>query len=354
MFLTDNLENEILFNPAKLSGSACNSLKIVSGFIDCDRISTHLIRLGDGAKEKRYSKNITVEVILGMTKSAGGLTERKHSEIRRLVYFLNTSRDMPNFKCSYICSGKATHSKVYVWSKDDKPVIAFCGSVNYTMNAFNNRRETAVSCSPIEANQYYHSLLPDCVDCYDENALSLVKSFKPNSAIATNGISSFNTPAEILEDGIELDYSYYDKLTPVDELSVSLLKADGSDTGYGSGINWGIRRNGTRRNPNQAYIPYNRPDRKVGFFPDRIHPDDANCPIFKVITKDYGSFYMRMAQQNNKALHSAESNAILGEWIRSKIGVASGGYITKQMLLNYGSTKVKFRKYEDGTYLLDF
>ena len=76
--------------------------------------------------------------------------------------------------------------------------------------------------------------------------------------------------------------------------------------------------------------------------------------MFKVITKDFGSFHMRMAQQNNKALHSVESNAILGEWIRKKIGAPSGGYVTKQMLELYGRTYVTFRKYADGTYLLDF
>ena len=124
--------------------------------------------------------------------------------------------------------------------------------------------------------------------------------------------------------------------------------------GYGSSINWGIRPNGTKRNPNQAYIPYNKQDRIPGFFPDRINPEDKNCPVFRVVTKDGGTFHMRMAQQGNKALQSAESNSILGEWIRKRMKLPSGCYITKQMLLNYGKTEVTFRKYDDGTYLLDF
>ena len=45
-------------------------------------------------------------------------------------------------------------------------------------------------------------------------------------------------------------------------------------------------------------------------------------------------------------------NAILGEWIRKRLGIS--GYITKQMLEHYGKTYVTFRKYEDGVYLLDF
>ena len=76
--------------------------------------------------------------------------------------------------------------------------------------------------------------------------------------------------------------------------------------------------------------------------------------MFKVITKDFGSFHMRMAQQGNKGLQSVESNAILGEWLRKKIGVPSGGFITKEMLELYGRTTVIFRKYADGVYLLDF
>jgi hypothetical protein len=146
----------------------------------------------------------------------------------------------------------------------------------------------------------------------------------------------------------------YDRITSVDTLRVSLICANSKETGHGSGVNWGIRPNGTKRDKNQAYIPYNKKDRKEGFFPDRKNPDDKNCPMFKVITKDFGSFHMRMAQQGNKALESVESNAILGEWIRKQIGAPSGDFVTKQMLELYGKTYVTFRKYENGIYLLDF
>ena len=75
-------------------------------------------------------------------------------------------------------------------------------------------------------------------------------------------------------------------------ITVSLLKSAraGNDVGYGSGINWGIRPNGTKRNPNQAYIPYNKADRKNGFFPDKRKKGEKNCPIFKVVTKEYLPF----------------------------------------------------------------
>lgn len=342
--LVENFDKPVLYNPA----TECNSLKIITAFTDCERISTHLITLSDGIKAGKYTKKIEVEIVLGMTKSS--LSAKKHQDICRLVSYLNGTKGMPKVTCKYICTGKEVHSKCYVWStKDDAnnitPVVAYCGSLNYTMNAFYKRRESVVCCNPVEILEYFNVLENDSLECTNPEILEHLKKI-------SNGTAEDGIP-DAFED-ISEDYDYYDKLEPIDTLNVSLLRADGTDTGYGSGINWGIRKNGTKRNQNQAYIPYNKADKKDGFFPDRINPEDDNCPIFKVITKDFGSFHMRMAQERNKALHSAESNAILGEWIRRKIHAPDGGYITKQMLENYGRTYVTFRKYADGVYLLDF
>ena len=335
--ITKDFDNPVLYDPAE----RCNRLKIITAFTDCERISTHMITLSEGIKSGKYCKDLQVEIILGMTKSS--LSKKKHEDICRLLRFLSYTKYMPKVSCKYICSGKEVHSKIYLWSNDDVVDVAYCGSLNYTMNAFYKRRESVTGCDALDAWKYFDELSIDSLSCFDATVTDKIKKIKNGSA-----------SQEELENEEE-DYTFYDKnKTPVDTLEVSLLRADGSDTGYGSGINWGIRKNGTKRNQNQAYIPYNAKDRKKGFFPDRIHPDDENCPMFKVITRDYGSFHMRMAQQGNKALHSVESNAILGEWIRKRIKAPAGGYVTKQMLELYGRTSVTFRKYDDGVYLLDF
>ena len=346
-FITADFDEPVLYAPARTETMRpCSSLKIITAFTDCDRISTHMIKLAEGMKNNRLVKGLSVEIILGMTKSS--LSQKKHEDICRMVRFLNESKDMPKISCRYICQGPEVHSKVYIWSYSHRetgemPYLAYCGSLNYTMNAFYKRREAVGMCNSLEAYWYYKNLLPNTIDCFDSQVADKLKN------VVNNTTENFVEP-----DNSEKDYLAYDKDTPVDTLTVSLLRSDGSDTGYGSGINWGIRKNGTKRNQNQAYIPYNRKDKKTGFFPDREHPDDENCPMFKVITKDFGSFHMRMAQAGNKGLHSVESNAILGEWIRKRIGAPSGGYVTKQMLEIYGKTYVTFRKYDDGTYLLDF
>ncbi len=346
-FIHEKFDEPVLYAPARVEQSKpCNSLKIVTAFTDCERISTHMIQLAEGIKNKRFVPDMSVDIILGMTKSS--LSQKKHEDICRLIHFLNGSREMPKVTCRYICQGPEVHTKLYLWSYPteapiDIPWISYCGSLNYTMNAFYKRRETVSLCDSMEAFKYFDALLNDTIDCFDPAVNERLKNVVNN------------TPGDAEDtDNLDLDYVYYNEQQPVAVIEVSLLRADGSDTGYGSGINWGIRKNGTRRNQNQAYIPYNHQDKVPGFFPDRANPDDENCPMFRVLTKDFGSFHMRMAQQGNKALHSVESNAILGEWIRKKIGAPSGGYITKQMLEHYGRTSVKFRKYADGTYLLDF
>ena len=346
-FISSGFDEPVLYAPARVDSTpACSVLKIVTAFTDCDRISTHMIKLSEGIKNNRFIKNLKVEIILGMTKSS--LSKKKHEDICRLLHFLNDSREMPNITCRYICNGAEVHSKLYIWEHFgdngiEIPELAYCGSLNYTMNAFYKRREIVNLCDAEKALQYYYSILPDTIDCFDITALDFLRK------VIKSNVEDSDEP-----DNSEREYLRYDKQTPVDTLRVSLLRSDGSDTGYGSGINWGIRPNGTKRNRNQAYIPYNRNDKRENFFPDRLTPDDENCPMFKVITKDFGSFHMRMAQAGNKALHSVESNSILGEWIRKKLGEPSGAYITKQMLDNYGKTYVTFRKYADGTYLLDF
>ena len=334
MLYTDNLEKTILFEPAK----RCNRLQIVSGFTDCDRIISHVTGLVAGTQAREFKKCEQIDLILGMYNS---VSEKKHNKLKFLLSnTLNPLDDehLPRFNLYYISQNKEVHSKIYTWFVDDTPKEAFVGSANYSIEAFQRRRECMEDSDPIQTAQYFNSLLPDTVNCLQTNNLKFSKK-KTNTG---DGYDPDNA-----------DYDYYMKLTPVATCTVSLLTAKGT-VGYGSSINWGHRRNGIVREPNQAYIPYNKPDKVEGFFPDRENPNDVNCPPFRVITKDGGICHMRMAQGGNKALHSVESNSILGRWLRKQMGQPAGCFITLEMLQNYGKTAVTFKKYADGTYLLEF
>lgn len=337
---TDNFEEKILLSPARKNGLACNHLRIVTAFTDVERISSHLIKLFDG-KNKDYVPNIKVDIILGMTKGAG-LTEKKHKKLCSQIERLNSVAGMPKVTCRYIVEGKQVHSKIYVWSKGNLATVGYCGSANYTMNAFNARRECMDECNAEDALHYYKSLLRDTIDCFStEVGSKLTFSAKRN------------VEDDIDETNLEkLSWENYRDLEPIDTLQISLLKANGEDTGYGSGVNWGIRKNGYKRNRNQAYIPYNVGDQKMEFFPPVN--SEGKYPIFKVIIKGYGAFYMRQAQARGKALETPESNAIIGEWIRKEISVPDGEYITKDMLEKAGGTSVIFKKYINDIYTLEY
>ena len=114
-FIVSNFDEPVLYMPARNEfARPCFSLKIITAFTDCERISTHMIKLSEGMKNNRLLKGLSVEIILGMTKSS--LSQKKHEDICRLVRFLNEAKDMPQISCRYICQGPEVHSKVYIWS----------------------------------------------------------------------------------------------------------------------------------------------------------------------------------------------------------------------------------------------
>ena len=58
-FLSSSFDEPILYAPARTERlSSCSSLKIVTAFTDTERISTHMIHLGEGMRAKRFVPGI--------------------------------------------------------------------------------------------------------------------------------------------------------------------------------------------------------------------------------------------------------------------------------------------------------
>ena len=171
--ISSGFDEPVLYAPARIERlHPCNSLKIITAFTDCERISTHMINLQDGIRNHRFVKGIKVDIILGMTKSS--LSNKKHEDICRLIKFINDSHSMPKITCRYICTGSEVHSKIYIWGSQydvatEIPCRAFCGSLNYTTNSFYKRRESVAMCDPLSAYNYYTELLSDTIDCFDSS-----------------------------------------------------------------------------------------------------------------------------------------------------------------------------------------
>ena len=127
---------------------------------------------------------------------------------------------------------------------------------------------------------------------------------------------------------------------------LSLLTASGN-TGHGSNLNWGIRKNGTKRNPNQAYLAIRGALRSSDFFP---HAPQR----FTVLTDDGYIFTCTRAQQSEKAIETPQDNSELGRYFRNRLGLADGAYVAYADLLRYGRTSVTFYKLSDEEYVMDF
>lgn len=119
-------------------------------------------------------------------------------------------------------------------------------------------------------------------------------------------------------------------------IHLSFLTRTG-EVGKRSGLNWGQRQG---RNKNEAYIPLPINIATSGFFP-------LNKQHFLVVTDDHHTLLLRVEQQNDKAITTPASNALLGEYFRNRLGLPNGAYVHTSDLINYGRTDVSFIKIDD-------
>lgn len=73
-----------------------------------------------------------------------------------------------------------------------------------------------------------------------------------------------------------------------------------------------------------------------------------------MLRNDGHQFILRVEQQVNKAITTPLSNAQLGVYFRNRMGLANGVYVWRSDLEKYGRTDVKFYKFDDEQYYMDF
>lgn len=111
------------------------------------------------------------------------------------------------------------------------------------------------------------------------------------------------------------------------------------------GLNWGQREN---RDPNQSYLQLTSDIYKSDFFPKK-------GKYFIVTTDDKKTLILTRAQKElGCALQTPENNAILGLYIRNRLGCQSGAEIEKIDIDNYGRSYIEFIKIDNLHYQLNF
>jgi len=303
--LIKDLFRKALVTPATKCGF--NRLLIVTGFATANMADRHMAKLAE------FDTRVDIEVIVGMTRDQG-IQKAQHYTFCRLVN--ERPYDM-NLSCRYVVSGKPIHANTYCWLQDDTPSLAFAGSANYTVAAFGRSQvETLAEADSGIVFDFHKKVKRYTVNCLDSDIDQKVN--------LTKRIMS--------ADGSEK------------KVVLSLLVKQTGETPERSGINWGQREG---RELNQAYINIPAKVGKSNFFPDRYEQ-------FTVLTDDDYSFIMVRAQDSGKGLETTQNNSLLGKYLRDRIGVNPGQYVTRQHLVKYGRTDVTFIKIDDETYIMDF
>lgn len=323
--LTTELFDEVLLKPAV---EGADKLCIVTGYATSPMASLHFDLI------KRKKRDIKIELIVGMCKQ-DGMPISYHRGFQKLV-----EEDFPQrFVCSYIYTSAPVHSKVYLWLKDNKPVIGFTGSANYTQTAFGDRqREVLTSCDVRKANAYLRKLRKDSMYCNHSEIEDHIRIYSDEQyfrkpKLAPESAKSLKAAPDLID-------------SPSFECrSVSLL-ARGGEVGKRSGLNHGQRPE-LHRNPNQAYISLKADVYNTDFFPPR-------GVWFTVKADDGIDFLCKRHQDDAKAIETPNSNSEFGEYFRRRIGVASGKPVWRADLEKYGRTDVVFCKLDDELFTMDF
>ncbi len=301
--ITKDLFQEVLVRPIE---EGATDLFIVSGYATASMVHRHL---NEPAIKQVGAK---VNLIYGMA-SVHGVSLADDAMFARL-------EEEGNFKCHYRIDSPAVHSKMYVWSADNKPIKAFVGSANYTQRGFlaeQQQEEAMVELDPDDALDYFQSTLTGSMEIGHDDIEEYV--------------TLFSSPQQ---EGNDRDC-----------VTLSLVTRRGI-VARRSGLNWGQRPE-EHRNPNQAYLRISAEIARTGFFPPRAIQ-------FTVHTDDGFTFIAVTAQDNDKAIHTPDGNHILGEYFRKRLAVQPGNPVSKQDLDNYGRIDVEFCKLDEETFFMDF
>ncbi len=304
--ITSNLYENVLINPLKLGGK---DLYIVSGYASATFANKHL-------KESNTSK---INLIIGMPG--------KRSDHLGFLRLYNEYYD--RFRGYYLTGSPPVHSKVYGWFNNEKPIIGFSGSANYSQPGFFERSQInqITNEDPEDVKSFFYSLIDRCVEIkdysFDINELDIVIPKQIESSVAPGDIS-------------------WD--IPEKRVSISFLDRKGL-LPQRSGLNWGQRPE-QNREPNQAYLSLKKDSRKEGFLPNLAN-------TFTLITDDNTSIDCVVAQQGRKAIHSTKDNSEIGKYIRRRLGVPLGQAVTSDDLIKYGRTDFTIEKINSETFLFD-
>jgi hypothetical protein len=307
--ITGQLYNNILINP--FLESEANELFMISGYASATFLRRHIVDL------QKLNLKFKLNLIIGMPY-------RRTDHIA----FVDLHTEFEESIEVYYYNGKIPiHSKTYSLYNNETPILGFTGSANYSQYGFLENLQGNQMCedSPVHIRDYYYDLL--------KNSL-----YVPDVRIDIREV------LEILPDETEsIAAGTLRWIEPGVSVKISFLADDGTLPGR-SGFNWGQR---PGRNKDEAYLPLRRNTRDEGFLP-------ALAFTFTLTTDDGFAFDCVVAQGTRKGIQTPNDNAELGRYLRDRLRLPHGTFVTLEHLRNYGRTDYTLVKIDDETFLFDF
>ena len=334
MLFYENLEN-IIFHRNELF--RCDELIVLSGYV------------GPHPVHRLATLPLKTTVIYGMYGSEG---------IRRSLHtaLLHENETIENVRILY--SSMPVHAKCYIWKNRGEVVHALVGSANFSTNGLTTpfkevlAETTADTFDPLD--HYLDLVMEEAVSC--EEAVVKKDRRRSRESLENDGVYDPNVcsmPLYIVERGQEI--------VPA-----------------ASGINWGMAKlTGAHVNINDAYIRIGSDllERYPLLFPmKQKEPSDVEAVIrrdhrhndsIEIIWDDgtsmTGLLEGSIPKNENgkkvlypKQISTTPRKAILGKYLRKRMGIPEGKAITISDFQRYGRKSIDVSLQGEGIYYFDF
>lgn len=312
----------------------CDEMIVISGYIGPNPIR----QLG------KLPLNATV--IYGMYGSEG-IQKSLHSAL------VKENEEINNLKILY--SSRPVHSKCYIWRNKGKVIHALIGSANFSNNGLLTPDKEVLAETTNDTfeplNNYYKQILEWSIPC----KMAVVK----NNKVRTLEVPQIFDPE-------------------VCELPLYIVKDGKKIVPEGSGINWGMAKlKGSHVNIDDAYIKIsmNLVEQYPQLFPRKSkgpknlnnvvridHRDNDNIEIiWDDGTTMTGLLEGTIPRVENgevvsypKQIASTPRKSQLGKYLRKRLGIPSGKFITLEDLQRYGRDYISVSLQGEGIYYFDF
>lgn len=157
--ILEHLFERILIEPARQFHA--DQLLILSRRVSVNMVVNHFQRL------REIGESIALQLIVGQTAETGIHIE-EHEDLIEICRFGMYECQLD---CRYIIENEPVNSNIYIWLKDQKPLIAYFGSSIYTDRGFDaSSRNLMIEIDPQDAMKYFFAIHDASIRCVDKEA----------------------------------------------------------------------------------------------------------------------------------------------------------------------------------------